>query len=63
MNQFKINHEKKIKLGHRWYKPYTVGELPPSFGRLPVYDEETETTTSGIYQWFNYKGLTYILEQ
>jgi hypothetical protein len=33
-----------------------IGSLPPTFGFIA--DEENDT--DGIYQWFNYKGLTYI---
>jgi len=40
------------------YKGYAVGELPPSFAF--IYDEDKET--SGITEWFNYKGLTCIAE-
>ena len=44
------------KLGDVEYKGYTVGDLPPSFGF--IYDKAAEK--DGKYQWFNYKGLTYI---
>jgi len=45
----------KIQLSNRngymvTYKPYTICNLPPKFG--------TE-----IKEWFNYKGLTYIIEE
>jgi hypothetical protein len=46
--------EKKLKLDGLTYKPYTVGNLPPSFGFKAEDDKE------GTYRWFNYKGLTYI---
>ena len=39
----------KIKLNGITYKPYTICNLPDKFG--------TE-----IKSWFNYKGLTYIIE-
>ena len=39
----------KIKLNGVTYKPYTICNLPDKFG--------TE-----IIEWFNYKGLTYIIE-
>ena len=39
----------KIQLNGITYKPYTVCDLPDKFG--------TEIT-----EWFNYKGLTYILD-
>lgn len=44
------------KLGDVEYKGYKIGDLPPSFGF--IYDKATEK--DGKYQWFNYKGLTYI---
>ncbi len=55
-NTIKFLPNKKIKLNGVKYKPYTVGNLPPSFGFK--YDEEKGK--DGIYQWFNYKGLTYV---
>jgi hypothetical protein len=45
-----------IKLGKVIYKPYTVGNLPPTFAF--TYNEEDDA--DGITSWFNYKGLTYI---
>ena len=55
-NTIKFLPNKKIKLNGVKYKPYTVGNLPPSFGFK--YNEEKDK--DGIYQWFNYKGLTYV---
>lgn len=55
-NTIKFTTNKKIKLNGVKYKPYTVGNLPPSFGFK--YNEEKDK--DGIYQWFNYKGLTYV---
>jgi hypothetical protein len=40
----------KIQLNGLTYKPYTICNLPPKFG------------TDEITTWFNYKGLTYIIE-
>ena len=37
------------------YKGYDIGSLPPRFGFK--YKEDKE----GIYQWFNYKGLTWVI--
>ena len=37
---------------------YRIGELPKRFGF--IYSEEKEQ--EGIYDWFNYKGLTFITE-
>jgi hypothetical protein len=58
-NTIKFTTNKKIKLNGVTYKPYTVGDLPPSFGFK--YDEDKDK--DGIYQWFNYKGLTYVEEK
>mgnify|MGYP007000422909 len=49
-NKIKFTTNKKIKLNGVTYKPYTVGNLPPSFGFK--YNEEKDK--DGIYQWFNY---------
>ena len=40
----------KIQLNGLTYKPYTICNLPDKFG------------TDEITTWFNYKGLTYIIE-
>ena len=40
------------------YRAYKIGELPNSFGY--IYDNVKES--EGTYQWFNYKGLTYLKE-
>ncbi len=53
-NTIKFTTNKKIKLNGVKYKPYTVGNLPPSFGFK--YNEEKDK--AGIYKWFNSKGLT-----
>jgi len=55
-NTIKFTTNKKIKLNGVKYKPYAVGNLPPSFGFK--YNEEKDK--DGIYKWFNYKGLTYV---
>ena len=49
MNTIKFLKNNKIQLNSTIYKPFTVCELPNKFG--------TE-----IYEWFNYKGFTYISE-
>ena len=45
-----ITGAQKIQLNGLTYKPYTICNLPPKFG------------TDEITTWFNYKGLTYIIE-
>ena len=57
MQTIKVNRiNKNIKLGDVSYRPYTIGELPNSFGFLSSEDGEQE----GAAKWFNYKGLTYL---
>ena len=41
------------------YKGYAVGELPPTFAF--IYNEEKEQ--AGISEWFNYKGLTWLIDK
>ena len=51
-----IKHLKKdyVQLGNLIYKPYTVCDLPPTFGAID------EDGYSLITEWFNYKGYTYL---
>jgi hypothetical protein len=42
-------------LKHKYFG-YKVGELPKRFAF--IYNEENDQ--EGIYDWFNYKGLTFI---
>ena len=61
MNTFKFlkpdnTGKQKNKLNGITYKPYTVCELPANFGCIEFNEKE------GISNWFNYKGLTYILD-
>ena len=48
--------KQKIKLNGITYRPYSVCEIPANFGCLEFNNKE------GISNWFNYKGLTYILD-
>ena len=50
------NGKQKIKLSGLTYKPYSICDLPANFGCLEFNNKE------GISTWFNYKGLTYILD-
>ncbi len=45
-------------LSNKFYKGYTIGNIPKRFGF--IYDENKEE--GGFNQWFNYKGITYIWE-
>lgn len=59
MNVIKYLKENKIKLNGVKYKPYTVGNLPPSFGFI-FKNRGDEDETEGIRKWFNHKGFTYL---
>jgi hypothetical protein len=57
-NTIKFLKNNFIKVNGVLYTPYTVGELPQSFGF--IYDADKET--NGISEFFNFKGLTYIIK-
>ena len=57
-NSIKFLKNNFIKVNGVLYTPYTVGELPQSFGF--IYDADKET--DGISEFFNLKGLTYIIK-
>jgi hypothetical protein len=56
MNKIKFLKNNLIRLNGVLYTPYTVGDLPPTFGFIFNADKEQE----GIKEFFNFKGLTYI---
>lgn len=58
MQTIKFKSDKTIKINGEIYKPYLVGDLPPSFGFK--YLDNGEGLTEGHSEWFNYKGLTYL---
>ena len=45
-----------IMLGKKKFKGYQIGNLPDKFAF--IYDENKDQ--SGVTEWFNYKGLTFI---
>ena len=53
-NKLKQVDKTTIKLKNTTYKGYNIGDLPPSFGFKYQNDKQ------GKYQWFNYKGLTFV---
>ena len=57
-NTIKFLKNNFIKVNGVLYTPYTVGELPQSFGFIHDADKETD----GISEFFNFKGLTYIIK-
>lgn len=58
-NSIKFLKNNLIKLNGVLYTPYTVGDLPNTFGFICDNEKETE----GYSQWFNFKGLTYIIKK
>ena len=55
----------KIKLNGITYKGYSICELPTAFGMTEdIMDDDGNVVArlSLIDEWFNYKGLTYIVE-
>ena len=61
MQSIKFLSDKTIKLNSIKYKPYNVGNLPPTFGFKQRVTGDGDIQ-EGIYQWFNYKGFTYVAE-
>lgn len=61
MQSIKFLSDKTIKLNGIKYKPYTTGNLPPTFGFKQRVTGDGDIQ-EGIYQWFNYKGFTYVAE-
>ncbi len=54
----KFINSKTISLDGKLYRGHEVGELPKTFAFIYNEDKDQE----GITEWFNYKGLTYILD-
>ena len=63
MKTIKYLKEDKIELNGVVYKPYTICNLPLSFGCIAMsYDENGIPTSGGISEWYKHKGLIYIKE-
>ena len=65
MNRIEFLKNKRIKLNGITYKGYSICELPTAFGMTEdVMDDDGNVVArlSLIDEWFNYKGLTYIIE-
>ncbi len=58
MKKIKFLKNNLISLNGVLYTPYMVGDLPQSFGF--IFDAENEK--DGISEFFNFKGLTYIIK-
>jgi hypothetical protein len=48
-----------IRLNGVLYTPYLIGDLPTTFGFIYNDDKEQD----GYSEWFNFKGLTYIIKK
>jgi len=63
MNKIKIARNTKIKIqstnqdGKTVWLPYKLNDIPKNFGCIEFADER-----DGIPEWFNHKGLTYVLD-
>lgn len=47
-----------IKVNGVLYTPYTVGDLPQSFGFITNEEDQ-----DGYSEWFNFRGLTYLIKK
>ena len=54
--RIKFLKENKIELNGVIYKPYTICNIPDSFGY------KYNGSSFGISEWFNFRGLTYVKE-
>ncbi len=67
MNIIKFTSKTTLKLNNIKYKGYLIGDLPPSFGfkeKFDGYDDKGNNKfKKGIKQWFNYKGLTWVINK
>ena len=67
MNRIKFTSKTTLKLNDIKYKGYLIGDLPPSFGfkeKFDGYDDKgNNKSKKGISHWFNYKGLTWVIDK
>ena len=67
MNTIKLTSKTTLKLNKKPYKGYTLGDLPPSFGFKEKFDghddKGNDKFKKGINKWFNYKGLTWVIDK
>jgi len=65
MKRIKFLKGNNIELDGVLYRGYSVCELPNQFGMTEdILDDKGEiiSRSSLIGEWFNYKGLTYIIK-
>ena len=58
MQVLKFKSKTKLVYQDIVYRGYSISEIPSAFGF--IYDENEDK--DGITEWFNYKGLTWIME-
>ena len=58
-NSIKFLKNNLIRLNGVLYTPYAVGELPNTFGFIFNAEKDQE----GYSEFFNFKGLTYIIKK
>tara|TARA_R100000664_G_C2669538_1_gene82188 strand:- start:63 stop:302 length:240 start_codon:yes stop_codon:yes gene_type:complete len=72
MNKIKFTSKTTLTLTNQHgypvkYKGYLIGDLPPRFGFKEKFDGQDDDGNDkfkeGIYQWFNYKGLTWVIDK
>ena len=62
MNKIKFLQKDRIELNGIVYKPYTICNLPTSFGTSEEFEDEDGKIYKYpiISEYFNYRGFTYI---
>ena len=67
MNKIKFTGKTTLKLNDVNYKGYLIGDLPPRFGFKEKFDGQDDDGNDkfkqGINHWFNYKGLTWVIDK
>ncbi len=67
MNTIKLTSKTTLKLNGTKYKGYLIGEIPPSFGYKEKWDgvdkHGNDKFKKGTSEWFNYKGLTWVIDK
>ena len=58
MQVLKFKTKTRVIFNGILYRGYSISEIPSKFGF--IYDEYEDK--DGITTWFNYKGLTWIME-
>jgi hypothetical protein len=58
MQALKFKTKTRLIFNGILYRGYSISEIPSAFGF--IYDENNDK--DGITEWFNYKGLTWIME-